>query len=82
MVKSISITPTHKAIKAYYGELRAFAHQEVSQEQAVRSAFQHLLADLAKPLHWTAIPEHGKKVRGKRIIPDGTLKDKYQLPRG
>lgn len=82
MTKAPSITPSHKAVKAYYAALKGFERQQISQEQAVRSAFQHLLTDLAKPLHWTAIPEHGKKVRGKRIIPDGTLKDKYQLPRG
>ena len=82
MAKPLSITPAHKAIKAYYAALNDFEHQKVAQEQAVRSAFQHLLTDLSKRLKWTAIPEHGKKVRGKRIIPDGTLKDKYHLPRG
>lgn len=86
MAKLPPITPAAKPIRAYYAALRDFADQNVSQEQAVRAAFQTLLADLARPLKWTAIPELGKKVRqqGKktRVIPDGTLRDKYQLPRG
>jgi len=86
MAKSLSITPASKHIKAYYASLRGFQHQQVAQEQAVRSAFQALLTELAKPLRWTAIPEHALKVRAQgkrtRVIPDGTLKDKYQLPRG
>lgn len=86
MAKLPPITPAAKPIRAYYAALRDFADQNVSQEQAVRAAFQTLLANLARPLKWTAIPELGKKVRqqGKktRVIPDGTLRDKYQLPRG
>jgi predicted helicase len=81
MAKPVSITPASKPIKAYYAALRDLSDQEVSHEQAVRSAFQTLLGELARPLKWTAIPELGKKIRGKRIIPDGTLRDKYQLPR-
>ncbi|MFN0010405.1 MAG: type ISP restriction/modification enzyme [Phycisphaerales bacterium] len=86
MAKSLSITPASKPVKAYYTALRGFAEQNVEHEQAVRSAFQTLLAELARAQKWTAIPELGKKVRvsGKRtrIIPDGTIKDRYQLPRG
>lgn len=82
MAKSLAITASSKPVRAYYASLRAFSRQGVKQEQAVRSAFQQLLADFAKPLKWTAIPEHGKKVRGKRIYPDGTLKDQYRLTRG
>ncbi|MCW5767921.1 MAG: N-6 DNA methylase [Phycisphaeraceae bacterium] len=86
MPKALSITPTHKAVKTYYATLRDLSDQQVSHEQAVRSAFQSLLTDLSKPLKWTAIPELGKKVKAEgkrvRVIPDGTIRDKFQLPRG
>jgi predicted helicase len=83
--KAPTITPSSKPIKAYYQSLRDLAAQEVEHESAVRSAFQTLLAELARAQKWTAIPELGKKIRGikgrQRIIPDGTIRDKYQLPR-
>jgi hypothetical protein len=82
MAKFPVLIPSHKAIRAYYDALRGLAAQEVEHEQAVRSAFANLLADLGKPLKWTAVQELGKKVEGKRIVPDGTMRDKYQLPRG
>jgi hypothetical protein len=72
MPKPFSVTPKDKNIRAYYAALRGLADQQIQHEQAVRSAFQTLLGDLAKALKWTAIPELGKKVRGRRVIGAGT----------
>jgi len=76
------LTTKSPAIRAYYTHLADLAHQEVDHEQAVRAAFQHLLAQAVRCNKWTTIPELGKKAKGKRIIPDGTVRDRYQLPRG
>ena len=69
------LTPASKPIRDYYAALRALTAQDVEHEQAVRSAFQDLLGELARTLKWTAIPELGKKALGKRISPDGTVRD-------
>lgn len=85
MANLVTLTPTSKPIRAYYAALKELHGQDAKHEQAVRSAFQTLLAEIVRPLKWVAIPELGKKVttvKGKaRIIPDGTIRDKYQLPR-
>jgi len=76
------VRPTHRHIVEYYRALEGFRVQGVAHEQAVRSAFQSLLTEAAKPFHWIAIPELGRKTRGTRVVPDGTLRDGYHLPRG
>src|SRR5260370_305057 len=76
------IKPTHKAIVLYYQTLQSFDHQHVKHESALRSAFQAMLADTAKTHAWMLVPELGTKAGGKRVIPDGTLRDANSLPRG
>jgi len=76
------IRPFQKAVTDYYRALEAFRSQEVEHEQAVRAAFQSLVTETAKPFRWVAIPELGSKKRGKRVIPDGTMRDQYHIPRG
>ncbi len=78
----IELKPTHKAVKDYYTALDRLRQQDAFHEMAVRSAFQSLLADTARKRKWTLIPELSKKVAGKRVVPDGTIRDEYNLPRG
>ena len=70
-----------RALQNYYRDLEAYAAQNVTHETAVRSAFQNLLAEVARTYDWMLIPELGRKGT-KRIIPDGTLRDGNSLPRG
>lgn len=77
-----SLKPSAKPVQTYYASLRDLASQNVSHEQAVRAAFQELLSAAARPHKWVPIPELGSKVKGNRIIPDGTCRDAYNLPRG
>lgn len=79
---SITIKPTQKAIKNYYELLKSFKEQNVDHESAIRSAFQRLLEDTAKPLGWVLVPELSDKTEGKTIRPDGTIRDQNNLPRG
>ncbi|MDQ2888700.1 MAG: N-6 DNA methylase, partial [Chloroflexota bacterium] len=66
-----------KAIERYYRELDEYKGK-ADYELAVRSAFQNLLADTARGVKWTLIPE--QTMEGG-IRPDGVLRDDY-FPRG
>ena len=82
MPKAGVIKPTHKAVVSYYQTLQSFDHQHVKHEGALRSAFQTMLADTARTHHWTLVPELSTKAGGKRVVPDGTMRDPNSLPRG
>ena len=77
-----AIKPSHKAIQRYYEALQSYGTLDVEHETALRSAFQNLLADSAKSQGWTLVPEQRTKSGGKVVIPDGTLRDSYNLHRG
>jgi len=78
-----TIKPSHKAIQAYYDELKGYATQDVSHEGAVSTAFQNLLAEVGKLHKWTLIPQLSMKLKGHTIRPDGTLRhEEWMIPRG
>jgi predicted helicase len=77
-----AIKATHKAIQAYYQALQAYREHDVGHETALRSAFQNLLAETAKTHHLLLVPEQSTKSGGKRVVPDGTLCDDFNLHRG
>ncbi len=80
--KTVTIKPAHRSVKAYYETLEQYAGQGISHETAVRSAFQNLLADIAKLHGWTLIPELTHSAKTGVIRPDGTIRDDSYLPRG
>lgn len=45
------IKANHKAIQAYYQTLKDYHEHGVGHETALRSAFQNLLAEIAKTRH-------------------------------
>ena len=67
-----------KDLRDYYAALDTYAAQGVTHEGAVRSAFQHLLAETGRRAGWTLIPE----LPLGAIRPDGTFRDEYFLNRG
>lgn len=71
---------SHPAIAAYHEALRGYAAQKVRHEGALRSAFQNLLADTARVVHWQLIPDLSDRRRA--IRPDGTLRDDFFIERG
>jgi hypothetical protein len=77
-----AIKPTDKAIKAYYAALAEYSQERVTHEGALETAFQQLLADTARPHGWFLIPKQSLKLRGKHVVPDGTLRDEFNLHRG
>ncbi len=69
------IKATHKAIQTYYQTLNDYHEHGVGHETALRSAFQNLLAEIAKTRHWLLVPEQSNRTGGKCVVPDGTLYD-------
>ncbi len=78
--RKATITADHPAIDEYYSQLEEYSEQRVRHEGAVSTAFENLLTVLAKQRGWPFIPLLA--VTGKRIIPDGTIRDANGLPRG
>jgi hypothetical protein len=76
------VKATHKAILTYYQTLQAYREHDVGHETALRSAFQNLLAEIAKTRRWLLVPEQSNRSGGKRVVPDGTLIDDNYLHRG
>ena len=76
------LKPTHKPVKSYYTTLKQLRAQGVSAEMELRRAFGALLAETARSRKWTLVEELPARHIGKRIRPDGTVRDHYQLPRG
>lgn len=76
-----TITADHPAVKQYYSLLKEFQGQRVKHEGAVSTAFENLLTYLAKQRGWIFIPLLSLKT-GKRLVPDGTIRDGNGLPRG
>ncbi len=77
-----TIKPKHKAIVEYHETLRAYSDRHVTHEGALETAFQRLLSETARPHGWFLTPKRSLRVKGKHIIPDGTLLDLFNLPRG
>ena len=79
--KKTTITADHPAVGQYYALLKEFQNQRVKHEGAVSTAFENLLTHLAKQRGWVFIPLLSLKT-GKRLVPDGTIRDGNSLPRG
>ena len=71
------VKPTHQAVKRYYAALATYVDQSVEHEGAVRSAFQNLLSETGRKVHWTLIPELSLDANGHQIRPDGTFRDEF-----
>jgi predicted helicase len=82
---SLSLKPSHTAVKAYYETLHQFGQLYIDHEGAVRSAFQALLAKCGQRAEpkLTLVPEY-RIARAKKssVIVDGALVDLYHLPHG
>ena len=76
------IKPNSKVIKSYYNSLEELHQQEIFHEGAVRSAFQNLLSEIARKNKWILIPELSETAGGGRVVPDGTIRDQFHMPRG
>src|SRR5690242_10150662 len=79
----LELFPNDPLIKTY---LRDIEHlktgQRVEHELGLKGPFQNLLDKAAKRRGWTLVPELSTYSGGKRVVPDGTVRDEYRLARG
>jgi predicted helicase len=72
-----------KTLKTYYDELEAYRAQGATHENAIRVAFQNLLASWGRPRNLTVVAEKSLKTAKKTTIKmDGVLYDQFNFVRG
>jgi hypothetical protein len=69
-------------IANYIRDLNRLKEQDVSHELGLKGPFQTLLDKAARRRGWTLVPELSTYSGGKRVVPDGTVRDEYRLARG
>jgi predicted helicase len=79
----LDLAPNDAIIKTYLQDIQRVKHdQQVAHEMGLRGPFQHLLDKAAKKRGWTLVPELSTYSGGKRVVPDGTVRDEFRLARG
>jgi predicted helicase len=78
----LELTPSDPIIKTYLKDLQHLKQQEVVHELGLKGPFQNLLDKAAKRRGWTLVPELATHSGGKRVVPDGTVRDEFRLARG
>ena len=79
---SLSLKPTHSAVKNYYAALNQLGQLHFDNEAQVSDAFAKLLTDCGKKLHLTFIPQFPIQRAKTRVIVDGALLDTFHLAHG
>jgi predicted helicase len=78
----LDLTANDPLIKTYLKDLQHLQNQAVTHELGLRGPFQNLLDKAAKKRGWTLVPELSTYSGGKRVVPDGTVRDEFRLARG
>jgi predicted helicase len=78
----LELTPGDPIIRTYIKDLQHLKDHQVVHELGLKGPFQSLLDKAAKKRGWTLVPERSMSSGAKRIVPDGTVVDKFSLPRG
>ncbi len=78
----LDLSPNDPIIKTYLKDIQHLKDQQISHELGLKGPFQNLLDKAAKKRGWTLVPELSTSSGGRRIVPDGTVRDEFRLPRG
>ena len=78
----LELGPNDPNVRSYLKDLQHLRDQSVVHELGLRGPFQSLLDKAAKRRGWTLVPELSTYSGGKRVVPDGTVRDEYRLARG
>jgi predicted helicase len=78
----LELAPNDPLIKTYLKDLRHLKSQAVTHELGLKGPFHNLLDKAAKKRGWTLVAELSTYSGGKRVVPDGTLRDEFRLARG
>jgi hypothetical protein len=76
------LAPNDPIVKAYLKDLQFLKDQQVVHELGLKGPFQNLLDKAAKRRGWTLVPELSTYSGGRRVVPDGTVRDEFRLARG
>ena len=77
----LELTPGDPIIRTYIKDLQHLKDQQVAHELGLKGPFQNLLDKAAKRRGWTLVPELSTHSGGKRVVPDGTVRDEFRLAR-
>src|ERR1017187_7433770 len=78
----LELSPNDPLIKTYLKDLQHLKSQSVTHELGLKGPFQTLLDKAAKKRGWTLVAELSTYSGGKRVVPDGTVRDEFRLARG
>jgi predicted helicase len=78
----LELTPADPIIRTYIKDLQHLKDHQVAHELGLKGPFQNLLDKAAKKRGWTLVPELSTHSGGKRVVPDGTVRDEFRLARG
>jgi predicted helicase len=78
----LELAPTDPIVKAYFKDILHLKDHLVTHELGLRGPFQNLLDKAAKKRGWTLVPELSTYSGGRRVVPDGTVRDEFRLARG
>ncbi|MGO9227675.1 MAG: type ISP restriction/modification enzyme [Bryobacteraceae bacterium] len=78
----LELAASDPLIKTYLKDLQRLKGQAVTHELGLRAPFQNLLDKAARKCGWTLVPELSTYSGGKRVVPDGTVRDEFRLARG
>jgi hypothetical protein len=78
----LDLSPNDPIIKTYLKDIQHLENQLVSHELGLKGPFQNLLDKAAKKRGWTLVTELSTYSGGRRVVPDGTVRDEFRLARG
>jgi predicted helicase len=78
----LDLSPSDPIIKTYLKEIQHLEDEQVSHELGLKGPFQNLLDRAARKRGWTLVPELSTYSGGRRVVPDGTVRDEFRLARG
>ena len=69
-------------IKTYLKDIQLLRDQRITHELGLKAPFHNLLDKAARRRGWTLVAELSTYSGGKRVVPDGTVRDEFRLARG
>src|SRR6266852_7866875 len=78
----LELAPSDPIVKNYLKDLEHLKSQLVTHELGLKGPFHNLLDKAAKMRGWTLVAELSTYSGGKRVVPDGTVRDDFRLARG
>jgi hypothetical protein len=76
------LAPSDAIIKTYLKDIQHLRDQRISHELGLKAPFHNLLDKAARRRGWTLVAELSTDSGGKRVVPDGTVRDEFRLARG